>query len=54
MMTAQYQKVGSCDNCSNVMIPCKQYVTLVSVEDTFCNPWGTSNIALAGTNGQQF
>lgn len=53
-MTAMYQKVGTCTNCSNVMIPCKQYTSLNMVEDTYCNPWGNNNVALAGTNGQQF
>lgn len=51
-MTAMYQKVGTCINCNNVMIPCKQYISLNKVEDTYCNPWGNSNVALAGTNGQ--
>jgi len=53
-MTAMYQKVGTCTNCNNVMIPCKQYTSLNMVEDTYCNPWGNNNVALAGTNGQQF
>jgi hypothetical protein len=36
------------------MVPCKQYTSLNMVEDTYCNPWGNNNVALAGTNGQQF
>jgi hypothetical protein len=36
------------------MVPCKQYRTLLTVEDTYCNPNGNKNVPLTGTNGQQF
>jgi len=52
-LTAMYEKYGECSNCTNVVIPCKQYATLLTVTDTLCNPWA-SEISVAGTTGQQF
>ena len=52
-MTAMYEQIGSCSNCKNVMIPCKQYTSLIATTDTYCNPY-SMNYPVGGTNGNQF
>jgi hypothetical protein len=37
----------------NVMVPCKTFTGLYSVEAGYCNP-NAFNMPLMGTNGQQF
>jgi hypothetical protein len=38
-MTAQTVQIGSCTNCTDVMIPCKNYTSIYSAVDSYCNPY---------------
>jgi hypothetical protein len=53
-LTAQYVSIGTCGSaCMNVMVPCKTFTGLYTVENGYCNPYAFS-MPLMGTNGQQF
>lgn len=51
--TAMYQSIGSCASCNMIMVPCKQFLTLTTTENTYCNPYSVS-YPVGGTSGNQF
>lgn len=51
--TAMYESIGSCASCNMIMVPCKQFLTLTTTENTYCNPYSVS-YPVGGTSGNQF